>query len=255
MIEFVPAPLPAASAVASFSLAMAHRDEDLSFDPDEFCGRVRLFPLPNLVLFPHVIQPLHVFEPRYVELLEDALQSDRLIAMSLLQAGWEPDYEGRPPLAPVACLGRVLTWQSQPQKRYNLLLVGLRRVRIVNELPPERSFREAEVELLEDTFLPGGAAKRTELYAELTSAFEKLLPAVEESSELFHQVSSKTISLAALTDVISYALDMDVAAKQALLAELDVDKRAHCLLTHLQAAAKGGCKDAQAGFPPAFSAN
>ena len=235
---------------------MAHRDEDLSFDADEFCGRVRLFPLPNLVLFPHVIQPLHVFEPRYVELLEDALQSDRLIAMSLLQAGWEPNYDGRPPLAPVACLGRVLTWQSQPQKRYNLLLVGLRRVRIVNELPPERSFREAEVELLEDTFLPGGAANRTELYAELTSAFEKLLPAaVEESSELLHHVSSKTISLAGLTDVISYALDLSVADKQALLAELDVDKRAHRLLAHLQAAAKGPCKDARAGFPPAFSAN
>ncbi len=235
---------------------MAHRDEDLSFDADEFCGRVRLFPLPNLVLFPHVIQPLHVFEPRYVELLEDALQSDRLIAMSLLQAGWEPNYDGRPPLAPVACLGRVLTWQSQPQKRYNLLLVGLRRMRIVNELPPERSFREAEVELLEDTFLPGGAANRTELYAELTSAFEKLLPAaVEESSELLHHVSSKTISLAGLTDVISYALDLSVADKQALLAELDVDKRAHRLLAHLQAVAKGPCKDARAGFPPAFSAN
>jgi ATP-dependent Lon protease len=235
---------------------MTQSNEDLSFDPDEFCGRARLFPLPNLVLFPHVIQPLHVFEPRYVELLEDALQDDRLIAMALLQPGWEPNYEGRPPVAPVACLGRVLTWQSAPQKRYNLLLVGLRRARIVNELPPERSFREAEVQLLEDEFPAGGSAKRAQLYAALSDAFEQLLPAVDESSELSQQVAGKTISLAALTDVISYALDIDVVAKQSLLEELDVDKRANFLLHHLQGLAKGACKKTlKDGFPPAFSAN
>ena len=79
--------------------------DDLSFAPQEFSGKVRLFPLPNLVLFPHVMQPLHIFEPRYRFLLEDALATDRLIAMALLAPGWENDYEGRPPLYPMACLG------------------------------------------------------------------------------------------------------------------------------------------------------
>ena len=79
--------------------------EDLSFSFEGFSGRVRLFPLPNLVLFPHVMQPLHIFEPRYRHLLEDALADDRLITMAALKPGWETDYEGRPPLYPVACLG------------------------------------------------------------------------------------------------------------------------------------------------------
>ncbi len=57
--------------------------------PDDFSGRVRLFPLPNLVLFPHVVQPLHMFEPRYCEMLQDALAGDRLLAMVLLEQGWE----------------------------------------------------------------------------------------------------------------------------------------------------------------------
>ena len=63
---------------------MSYNEEDLIFTPDEFSGQVRLFPLPNLVLFPHVIQPLRVFEPRYVDLLHDALATDRLITMALL---------------------------------------------------------------------------------------------------------------------------------------------------------------------------
>ena len=69
-------------------------------------GVARLFPLPNLVLFPHVLQPLHIFEPRYCDLLEAALADDRLIAMAVLAPGWEKDYEGRPPVHPIACLGR-----------------------------------------------------------------------------------------------------------------------------------------------------
>ena len=68
--------------------------DNLSFSFEDFGGRVRVFPLPNLVLFPHVMQPLHIFEPRYRELLEDALAGDRLIAMALLAPGWENDLRG-----------------------------------------------------------------------------------------------------------------------------------------------------------------
>ena len=71
-----------------------------------FAGTARLFPLPNLVLFPHVMQPLHIFEPRYREMTADALATDRLIALALLQPGWEADYDGKPAVYPVACLGR-----------------------------------------------------------------------------------------------------------------------------------------------------
>src|SRR5262245_33693921 len=97
----------------------------IDFDTAQFSGVARLFPLPNLVLFPGIMQPLHVFEPRYREMLEDSLACDRLIAMSLLQPGWQKDYEGRPPVASVACLGRVVSHQREIDGRYNLLLAGL----------------------------------------------------------------------------------------------------------------------------------
>ena len=66
--------------------------------PDDFDGTARLFPLPNLVLFPFVGQPLHIFEPRYRQLMQDALDTDRLIALALYRPGWEEDDSPRPAL-------------------------------------------------------------------------------------------------------------------------------------------------------------
>src|SRR5262245_21174118 len=98
--------------------------------PRDFAGCVRLFPLPNLVLFPHVVQPLHIFEHRYCEMLEEALCSDGLVAIVLLEPGWERDYEGRPAIAPVACLGKVLSHERLPGNKHNLLLRGMCRAAI-----------------------------------------------------------------------------------------------------------------------------
>src|SRR5256885_9707642 len=103
---------------------------DDQFALGQFTGAARLFPLPNLVLFPQVVQPLHVFEQRYRQMTADALAGDRLIAMALLRPGWEADYDGRPAIHPVACLGRVVADQRLDDGRYNLLLRGLARVRV-----------------------------------------------------------------------------------------------------------------------------
>ena len=61
-------------------------DEPLAFSPDQFSGLARMFPLPNLVMFPHVMQALHIFEPRYRALFEEAIEDDRLIALGVLWA-------------------------------------------------------------------------------------------------------------------------------------------------------------------------
>src|SRR5271166_4788446 len=97
----------------------------------DFSGTVRLFPLPNLVLFPHVMQPLHIFEPRYRQLTADALAADRLITLALLRPGWEADYDGKPAIHPVACIGRVVAEQRLDDGRFNILLRGLSRLRVL----------------------------------------------------------------------------------------------------------------------------
>lgn len=229
--------------------------EDMSFLLEKFAGKVRLFPLPNLVLFPHVMQPLHVFESRYRDLLEDALRDDRLIAMAVLAPGWQSDYEGRPPLRRFACLTRVTTHHRLDDGTYNVLVLGLRRVRLVRELEPLRSYREAEVELCEDYDPPEQAAARRALRGQLRNAFIRILPVLPDAHEQIDQLLGSDISLGVLTDVLGYMLQIDLDAKAALLSESDVHRRGKMLLAHLAAVAEQPAETGAIPFPPQFSAN
>ena len=84
-----------------------------------------LFPLPNVVLFPNVFLPLHVFEPRYKEMVAHALASDRMIGMALLRPGWERDYEGRPAVFAIGCSGVITHSERMPDGRIYKNAFGL----------------------------------------------------------------------------------------------------------------------------------
>src|SRR5260370_38632494 len=103
-----------------------------------------LFPLPNVVLFPNVFLPLHIFEPRYREMVADAVASDRMIGMVLLRPGWDRDYEGTPPVYPLGCSGVITHVEALADGRFNIVLRGLERFRIVEE-DRTRGYRRAIV--------------------------------------------------------------------------------------------------------------
>ena len=108
---------------------------------------VPVFPLPNVVLFPHAVVPLHVFELRYRTMVRDALAGERLIALALLQPGWEGEYHGSPAFHDLGCLARFEQAEWLPDGCYDLKLLGLSRVRLgtpVREFP----YRAVRVELL-----------------------------------------------------------------------------------------------------------
>jgi Lon protease-like protein len=229
--------------------------DDLSALGD-FDGSTRLFPLPNLVLFPYVIQPLHIFEPRYRQMTADALGGDRLITLALLRPGWEEDYEGQPAVHPVGCLGKIVADQRLDGGRYNLLLRGLRRVRLVGEVPTDRLYRTARVELLADTGGLGPSAAAA-LRAQLTEQLPRWVPPDAAALEQFRKLLDSDLTAGALCDVFSFALPLDVALKQQLLEELDVAERARRLVALLReqapVPAPAGAHDRK--FPPDFSAN
>src|SRR5436190_7150420 len=201
-------------------------------------GPVRLFPLPGLVMFPHVVQPLHVFEPRYCEMLENALAGDRQIAMVLLLPGWERDYEGRPSIAPVACLGKVMAHERLPAGRHNILLRGLARVAIQSELPPSRPFRQAVVDPIDDVYPASGAKRRAKLQRQLVGLARKLLPDSAALHEELDELLASEASLGMLTDVFSFTLGFSTAVKQRQLAEANVERRAAYLAEQLTAIAE-----------------
>ncbi len=228
---------------------------ELDFDAQTFSGVVRLFPLPNLVLYPHVMQPLHIFEDRYREMLEDALVGDQLIAMAVLEPGWEDDYESRPPVVQYACLGKVVAHHRLDDGRYNVLLLGVQRVRIVKELEPLRSFRQASVELIEDCYDFHSTAARKQLQEQLLTAFRKHLPCACELPEQLENMLSAQLPLGLLTDLAAYALPLEMTVKQQLLAECNVRRRAEILLAEVENLAVADSAPSAPTFPPSFSEN
>jgi Lon protease-like protein len=180
---------------------------------------LKVFPLPSAVLFPHSVVPLHIFEPRYRDMVRDALSSDRIMALAQLEPGWEPRYGGRPAMQRVLCAG-IIIWHDELQDgRYNILLQGVCRARLVSELPAQRLYREARVDLLPDPPFHGPEEEQLrqavfELVGRVPPAFsEGLLPAVARAKG------------GALADVVAAAIIPEPERRQALLAELDVRQR------------------------------
>jgi ATP-dependent Lon protease len=228
--------------------------QDLLQLPDDFDGTVRLFPLPNFVLFPRVAQPLHIFEPRYRQLMADALDSDRLITMALLQPDWEQGDQKRPPIHEVVCIGRVLNEQRQEDGRYNFLLHGLARARIVNEHDSETPYRMATVELIED--VPAVEVEAVQLRSDMAEAASPFFGGHPGATEQFRRLIDSPITLGGLCDVFAFALPVDLEGKQRLLAEPDVVTRARLLLTLLEDAPRpAGQPSPTRRWPPGFSVN
>jgi len=223
--------------------------------PVDFSGTARLFPLPNLVLFPQVMLPLHIFEPRYREMTEEALAGDRLIAMVLLKPGWEEEHEVRPALHPIVCLGRIVADQRLEDGRFNILLRGLTRARIVEEIDQDKLYRSARLELLEDNGV-ADPNKAKELREDLARFVGRWFKALGVASEQLEKLLDSELPVEALGDVLGFALPLKVAFKQELLEELDAEKRLRRLLDYLKTndpPTPEGSSPRK--FPPEFSPN
>ena len=193
-----------------------------------FSGEVRLFPLPNVVVFPHSINPLRIFESRYREMFEDAINDDQLLAMATLLPGYESDYHSRPPIAPTICIGHIGKHHRNDDGTYDFVLVGLQRARIDHEITPVRSYRRAVVRLLAESTVDADAAKR--LGQELISKAAAAIPAFEQVREPFE---SGEISLATVTDAVAQNTKMELSAKLRLLEQTDPVVRAEVLVAEL----------------------
>ena len=188
-----------------------------------------LFPLPNTVLFPNVFLALHIFEPRYKEMVADAVASDRMIGMVLLRPGWERDYEGRPAVYPIGCSGVITHVERLPDGRYNIVLRGLERFRILEE-EHARSYRRAATEaLIEYTMAP---ADRAAVRSQRTKLEQLLAPAAEKTRADIKIPSA--MSDEDLVNALAQYLDLEPLEKQALLEKDNLRTRAESLVELLE---------------------
>jgi Lon protease-like protein len=189
---------------------------------------IPIFPLPNVVLFPQVFLPLHIFEPRYREMIADALGGDRIIGMVLLRPGWEGNYEGRPPVFPIGCAGLITHAERLTDGRYNIVLRGLEKFRVVGE-DDGRIYRQARVETVADLPCPWdkdelrGARRRLETLLvpqpEGRGVDPKMPPSMADED---------------LVNALSQYLDLEPLEKQALLERESLLARCRSLIELLE---------------------
>jgi len=224
--------------------------------PAGFPGQAPLFPLPNVTLFPNVMLPLHVFEPRYRCMAEDVLNGDGFLALGLLQPGWEQNYESKNcAVHETVCLGKVVASERLEDGRYYVITQGLSRARLISELETDLPYRVGELELIQDVYPQTPVIDRDRRQEELVDWFRRVYPDLGLDAELVGALGSG-VDLGELCDVISHALRLAPDDALRLLSQADVDQRSDLVLEML----KLQCRGASAGaagreFPPGFSLN
>ena len=197
-----------------------------------------IFPLPNVVFFPETSLPLHIFEARYREMLEDALKGDRTIGIQLLKPGPAPDPEGRPALFEIGCAGEIVEHDALEDGRSNIVLRGVYRYRIDAEIPVSRAYRVAEVTPLPVEPLPSSPAdgrSRRDLRRLLAKSVERLATSVgrPEASQLPSRLSDEGLVNEALS-----RLGLDAEEGYRLLAMDRLDERYDWAVAHIESVQK-----------------
>lgn len=171
-----------------------------------------VFPLPNIVLFPGIVQPLHIYEPRYVQMIRDALNSDKMIGMVLLVQGWEKEYLEKPPVHDIICAGRIVKHEELPMGKFNIYLLGLSRAQIIEELETENLYRTVKAEVIKET-----GQKNLE---QIKQFFLNVIDRISTGLKM-----PKGANISQITDFLASAVVRDVYQKQELLEESNVGER------------------------------
>jgi uncharacterized protein len=189
--------------------------------------RVPLFPLPGAILFPRSQLPLHIFEPRYREMVRDAIEGPGRIAMI------QPhrlDDDNKAPLYSVGCVGDLVGVEELDDGRFNIVLLGSNRFRLVRETDSDTAYRCAEVDIAafdDEDPEPLQMIQRAE---------------VEREARRLGDVMGLAVDWAAvgrlddemLVNAIAQVAPFDVGAKQALLEQATLDGRADLLVQLMQ---------------------
>ena len=190
--------------------------------------RIPIFPLPNVVLFPGVFLPLHIFEPRYREMVADAIDGDRVIGMVLLRDGWQRHAGPNPPIFPMGCAGRITHVASLPDGRYNIVLRGIERFRVQDE-DHSRAYRIAAVDAAPDR----SSAGRSERLQAGRRRLEDLLGRRGAEAAATSRIPPGMAD-AELVNVLSQYLELEPIERQALLEKDDPCARCAALIDLLE---------------------
>lgn len=188
--------------------------------------RLKIFPLPGSVLIPGGYLPLHVFEPRYREMLTDCLAADRVLAVATLAPGWETNYEGRPAVLPVMGVGYIESDEKLANGRFNILLQGQFRVRMLSELPATHAYREIHAALVPDLLRPDDREHVEAMGITLRRLVLDLAAALPNTTARpLARAAASERDESRVADLVGAAVLTDAEARQAFLEQTDVRRR------------------------------
>ena len=195
---------------------------------------IPLFPLPTTVFYPNTSLPLHIFEPRYRSMVADALNGKGEIGMILLKPGWESDYQGTPEIMTIGCLGKIKQHSELPEGKYNILLSGLYRFRILNEIKG-KVYRQAQVEFLKEINDKDLTSEPSPIKEQLIKIMRLYLKNLPEGTKIEHTLDMKNCqNLAEFVDKLTHHFDLPVNKMQEFLEQQDVQKRANALYSLIE---------------------
>ena len=198
-----------------------------------FLPRLPIFPLNQVQLFPSAMLPLYVFEPRYRELTAACLLRGGIMAVAALRPGFRADYHGRPPVRRVAGVGKIVAHRQNPDGTYNILLRGLGRVVICEELPAteQHGYREVRARLWRDRW--PSSFDLVEARRMLVVLTERLATLVPHGGEALRTLCAAETRPRRLCDVLSAALVHPAQARRQLLELRDFPARIDLLSAEL----------------------
>ena len=190
---------------------------------------VPLFPLPTTVFYPNTSLPLHIFEPRYRNMVADVLEGRKKIGMVLLKPGWEKDYYGSPKIMTIGCVGQIERHSKLPEGKYNILLSGLHRFRILQEIEG-KLYRQARVELLEEINNQDLTVDSLPIKKQVIDNMKQYLGNISDGEKVEQALDMENcVTLAQFVDRITYHFDLPTSKMQEFLEEQDVQKRVNIL--------------------------
>ena len=195
-----------------------------------------VFPIDGLVMLPQQVIPLHIFEERYRQMVSQVLDEAGQIAMALFEGGgWQADYQGRPPLRPSVCIGQIVQHEKLDDGRYNILLQGVCRARITQELPPSptRLYREVMLEPVEREPADEAVLQHHRDWLEQELG-EGELSRLRASEDILEYVRNDDVPTPILFELLSFTLLTDVNLRYGLLAEPDPLRRAELVRNDLE---------------------
>jgi len=191
---------------------------------------IPIFPLPKVVFFPDTYLPLHIFEPRYQDMVADASREGLCIGMVLLKEGYEDDYYENPPVYPLGCVGRIKSLQGLEDGRSNIVLHGLQRFDIQEETS-DGPYRKAKIALR-----PGAPFQTLPTPSARLSLRKVALQYLQSKNaqELFKLITGPSLNDALLVNSLSSCLDLTTVEKQFLLESESLHQQSRRLIDLLK---------------------